>query len=83
MLFGYLAALSRLDLIVFVIQIVVLKLHDFDLGIFRKDLIEHIRGIMEGKSKMANLSFFFQLKRRLISAASFEVSEPIFVLRMH
>ena len=58
-------------------------MNDFDLRIFRQDLFENVRTIVERDAHVAHLALFFQFKRRFIGAALLEALEFIGVLRVH
>lgn len=78
-----LAAFAALYRRIVVIQIIELDLNDLDLRIFRQDLFENVRAIVERNAHVANLALFFQFKRRFIGAALLEALEFIGVLRVH
>lgn len=56
---------------------------DFDLRIFRQNLFENVRAIVERNAHVAYLALFFQFKRRFLGAALLEALEFIGVLRVH
>ena len=82
-LHAYVVAGAALDGVVVVIGVVELDLHDFDLGIEREDLVEHVGSIVEGEPDVPDLPLLFQLERRFVGAAAAELPEVLRVLRMH
>ena len=78
-----LAAFAALYRQIVVIQIIELNLNNLDLRIFRQDLFENVRAIVERNAQVAYLVLFFQFKRRFIGAALLEALEFIGVLRVH
>ena len=61
MLAAYLIAFSGLNLGIVIVQIVKLQLNNFNLWIFRQNLVQHFGGIMERNTHVPYFSFRFQL----------------------
>ena len=56
---------------ILIVEIIELYLHNLDLRVFGKDLIEDVGGIVEGDAEMLDFAFVFKLKAGLICFAGF------------
>ena len=80
---AHVVAGAALNGVIVVIGVVELNLHDLDFGIRRQDLVEHVGGIVERESDVADPALFFEFKRRLIRAAALKLLKILRVLRVH
>ena len=60
---------QTLHLGVFQVGIVELNLHHLDFRMLRQNLLQHLRGIVEGDTNVADFSLVFQLLRHLEGVA--------------
>ena len=78
-----LVAPAALNRGVVVVKVVELELHDLDLRILRKNLLQHLRTVVEGNADMPNFSLLLEGKGGLIGAVLLKIVKFIGILRMH
>ena len=68
---------------ILIIQVVELKLDNFNLGILRQNLVQHLCPVVEGQAHMAHLPLRLQLESGFVGTAGLVLFEGIPVLGVH